>query len=105
MIYVTQASPQSMTWLTMSDAQGRGIEVSLFASPRDQPPSSEPRERDRKEAEPRPTSVERPPQEPSPAAAAPVTSAKTDRHKGQLVVVGAGGPGGAARGVSAAKSE
>ena len=52
-IYVTQASPQSMTWLTMSDAQRKGIEVSLFASPRDQPPSAEPRERDRKEAEPR----------------------------------------------------
>ena len=27
-IYVTQASPQSMTWLTMSDAQERVIEVS-----------------------------------------------------------------------------
>ena len=64
-IYVTRASPQSMTWLTMSDAQEAGIEVSLFASPRDQPPSAEPRERDRKEAEPRPASVERPPSEPT----------------------------------------
>ena len=63
-IYVTRASPQSMTWLTMSDAQEKGIEVSLFASPRDQPPTAEPRERDRKEAEPRPALVERPPSEP-----------------------------------------
>ena len=39
-IYVTRASPQSMTWLTMSDAQETGIEVSLFASSRDQPPSA-----------------------------------------------------------------
>ena len=34
MIYVTEASPQSVTWLAMSDAQEK---VSLFASPRDQP--------------------------------------------------------------------
>lgn len=57
-IYVTQASPQSMTWLTMSDAQEKGIEVS-FASPRDQPRSVEPRQR---EAEPR--RVELPPSQP-----------------------------------------
>ncbi len=57
-IYVTQASPKSMTWLTMSDAQERGIEVSIFASPRDQPPIAEPRERDRKDAERLPASVE-----------------------------------------------
>jgi hypothetical protein len=62
-IYATRASPQSMTWLTMSDAQEKGIEVSLFASTRDQPPTAEPRERDRKEAEPRPASVERLPSE------------------------------------------
>src|SRR6476646_736175 len=51
-IYITQASPRSMTWLTMSDAQERGIEVFL-ASPRDQLASVEPRESDRREAEPR----------------------------------------------------
>jgi hypothetical protein len=64
-IYVTQASPQSMTWLTMSEAQERGIEVSLFTPPRDQSSSAEPRERHRKEDAPQRATVERPPSEPA----------------------------------------
>jgi hypothetical protein len=90
-----------MTWLTMSDAQEMGIEVSPFESSRDQPPSAEPREGDRKEAEPRPATVERPPSEPTlpnnepqkiktlsvrgdqpDGAAAPVTLAKTQDRLG-----------------------
>lgn len=35
-IYVTQAPPNSMTWVTMSEAQQMGIEVTLFTLPNQQ---------------------------------------------------------------------
>jgi hypothetical protein len=38
-IYVTQAPPNSMTWLTISEAQKVGIDVTLFTEPN---PQSEP---------------------------------------------------------------
>jgi len=36
-IYVTQAPPDSMTWLTISEAQQVGIDVALFTPPSSQP--------------------------------------------------------------------
>jgi ATP-dependent protease ClpP protease subunit len=34
-IYITQAAPNSMTWLTLSEAQRQGIEVNLLETPND----------------------------------------------------------------------
>lgn len=37
-VYITKASPTSMTWLTLSDAESRGIEVATLSLPKDSSP-------------------------------------------------------------------
>jgi hypothetical protein len=43
-VYITTASPDSITWLSRSDAEKMGIEVSFFAAPSNESPPKSPKQ-------------------------------------------------------------